>query len=210
MNSEPMLSWNKWYDGLPREWRFQFVLWPIIVVGAINMLLTFTTRFPFGLLLLFGIVVVALIRVPYIVANLPRAEGAPAVEPETPRYQIEGWDWVIDLNKQYDAMPEWRRFWVFPAVLAIVGAINMLLTIGKGFPFGLLFLIAMLAMVLVRAPYAAGWLKPSAVPVESEPVTTASPEIEHAPTAAIATDMPVEAPVTPLDPPPANDQMSRA
>jgi hypothetical protein len=205
-----MLSWNKWYDGLPREWRFQFVLWPIIVVGAINMLLTFTTRFPFGLLLLFGIVVVALIRVPYIVANLPRAEGAPAVEPETPRYQIEGWDWVIDLNKQYDAMPEWRRFWVFPAVLAIVGAINMLLTIGKGFPFGLLFLIAMLAMVLVRAPYAAGWLKPSAVPVESEPVTTASPEIEHAPTAAIATDMPVEAPVTPLDPPPANDQMSRA
>ena len=55
--------WNLWYDELPQEWRFQFVLWPLIALGAINILLTVSSRFPFGLLLLLGIIFVVAVRV---------------------------------------------------------------------------------------------------------------------------------------------------
>jgi hypothetical protein len=57
-------------------------------------------------------------------------------------------------------MPEWRRFWVFPAILIVVGGINMALTLASGFPFALLFLLALLVIIAVRAPYAWGWLTP--------------------------------------------------
>jgi hypothetical protein len=46
----------------------------------------------------------------------------------------------------------------------------MLLTIGYGFPFGLIFLLALLGMVAVRAPYAHGWLGQAA----AEPATQAA------------------------------------
>jgi hypothetical protein len=151
--------WNLWYDELPQEWRFQFVLWPLIALGAINILLTVSSRFPFGLLLLLGIIVLAAVRVPYMLNRLAAANGAQDVAEEPPRFQISGFDWLIELNQRYEAMPELRRFWVLPIVLLIAGAINMLLTIGNRFPFGLLFLLALLAMVAGRAPYVAGWLK---------------------------------------------------
>jgi hypothetical protein len=56
-------------------------------------------------------------------------------------------------------MPELRRFWVFPVILLVAGTLNMLLTIWAGFPFGLIFLLAIFALVAMRAPYAAGLLK---------------------------------------------------
>lgn len=151
--------WNLWYDKLPQEWRFQFVLWPLVALGAINILLTISSRFPFGLLLLLGIIFLTAIRVPYILDKPALADGARIVSKDLSRFQISGFDWLIDLNHRYEAMPELRRFWVLPIVLLIAGAINMLLTIGNRFPFGLLFLLALLAMVAGRAPYVAGWLK---------------------------------------------------
>jgi hypothetical protein len=151
--------WNLWYDELPHEWRFQFVLWPLIALGTINILLTVSSRFPFGLLLLLGIIFLAAVRVPYMLDKLATANGAGIASKDSSRFQISGFDWLIDLNQRYEAMPELRRFWVLPIVLLIAGAINMLLTIGNRFPFGLLFLLALLAMVAGRAPYVAGWLK---------------------------------------------------
>jgi hypothetical protein len=47
--AERLYGWNRWYDGLAQEWRFQLVLWPLIAFGVCNMLLSLSIRFPFGL-----------------------------------------------------------------------------------------------------------------------------------------------------------------
>ena len=158
--AERVKVWNGWYDGLPEDWRFQFVVWPLIAIGAINMLLTVVAGFPFALLLVLSIIAVAVIRVPCVLGWVT----APEVDASDAKFQIEGAGWVVDLNRRYEAMPESRRFWVYPAVLLIGGALNMMLTIAYGFPFGLLFLLVLLALVAVRAPYAAGWLRTAEAP----------------------------------------------
>ena len=160
INSERLIRWNQWYDQAPADTRFQYVLWPLLLLGAINIWLTVSTGFPFALLVVLGILCLTVIRLPYSLGWISAHHSADAnAEPRTVR--ITGFDWVIDLNHRYEAMPEGRRFWVIPAVLLIAGAINMLLTIGHHFPFGLLFLLALLALVAIRAPYVAGWLEPS-------------------------------------------------
>jgi hypothetical protein len=180
MFGERFYHWNLKYDALPPEWRFQFVLWPLIALGAINIQLTLSTRFPFGLLLLLGILLITAARVPYVLARDMPAEAL-ASGAGHPGLQISAPDWLIDLNRRYDAMPEPRRFWVIPVVLVVAGAINMMLTIGRGFPFGLLFLLALLALIVMRAPYASGWFK---VTQPEAPDMPYNPEIDHAPTQA--------------------------
>ncbi len=164
--AERLYRWNSWYDGLPQEWRFQVILWPLIALGACNMLLSLSMQFPFGLLVLLGVLCVAAVRVPYALGWIAPTDEPASGEPGTRKLEIggAGADWLIGLNQRYEAIPEARRFWVFPAILVIAGAINMQLTIDKGYPFGLIFLIVLLAVIVMRAPYAHGLLKsPSAV-----------------------------------------------
>jgi len=153
--AERLVLWNLWYDNVSEEWRFQFVVWSLLILGAINMVLTISVGFPFALLVVLGIIVIAAIRLPYFLGWVNHHQ----TEQTDPRFEIAGAGWLIDLNHRYEAMPESRRFWVYPAILLIAGAINMMLTIGYGFPFGLLFLLALLALVFVRAPFTAGWLR---------------------------------------------------
>ncbi len=159
--AERLSGWNRWYDGLPQEWRFQLILWPLIALGVINMLLSLSMRFPFGLLVLLGILFVAAVRVPHALGWITPAQASG--EPGAPRLAIGGGgaDWIAGLNERYEAVPEHRRFWIIPAILVIAGAINMELTIGQGWPFGLLFLIVLLAVIVVRAPYVHGMLRPA-------------------------------------------------
>jgi len=159
--AERLYRWNRWYDGLPQEWRFQFILWPLIALGACNMLLSLSIRFPFGLLVLIGVLCVAAVRVPYASGWITPAEALPGGEPGTRRLEIggAGADWLMGLNRRYEAMPDEHRFWVFPAILVIAGAINMQLTINRGYPFGLIFLIVLLAVIVMRAPYVHGLLR---------------------------------------------------
>ncbi len=79
---ERIKAWNEYYDRLPDEWRFQIVLWPILVLFVINMLLTIASGFPFGLLPLLGVGAVAYVRVThrYMTAAEAQANGQ-AVEP---------------------------------------------------------------------------------------------------------------------------------
>ena len=150
--ADRLARWNSWYDHAPESWRFQMVvLWPLLAIGAINMLLTIAIGFPFGLLVLLGIAALAAIRVPHVLGWVKTEETAP-------RLDMGHIPWMYDLNTWYDGLPEFRRFLVFPAVLVIAGAINMMLTIGHHMSFGILVLIALLAMVVIRVPYVAGWL----------------------------------------------------
>ena len=156
--AERVTIWNRWYDTAPEEWRFQFVVWSLLALGTVNMALTVAVGFPFALLVLVGIIAITAIRLPYVLGWVTSPAGADGDS----NIQIEGAGWLIDLNHQYEALPELRRLWVYPAALLIAGAINMMLTIRYGFPFGLLFLAALLALVIFRAPYTAGWLRSSA------------------------------------------------
>ena len=155
--AERLYHWNDWYDHLPEDWRFQVILWPLILIGAINMVLTIAMGFPFALLVVLAMLGLAVIRAPYvlgwIVPNATASSGAPA---GAWRLQIKNADWLVDLNRRYDALPEFRGLVLVTVILVAVGAINMLLTIQNGFPFGLLFLLAILILSALRGPYVAG------------------------------------------------------
>jgi hypothetical protein len=157
--AERLYRWNGWYVDLPTEWRFQIVLWPLVALGAINMALTIAIGFPFGLLVLLGILFYAAVRVPAVLGWIVPTVELRSGEAAERRLEIPGTDWLVDLNRRYDAMPELRRLWVFPVILLVAGTVNMLLTIWAGFPFGLLFLLALVFLVALRAPYAGGLLR---------------------------------------------------
>ncbi|GAA0603687.1 hypothetical protein GCM10009416_46620 [Craurococcus roseus] len=157
-NADRLQRWNQLYDRTPERWRFQVAVWALVAVGAVNMLLTIAVGFPFALLLGLAILAMAAVRVPYALGWL-RTEGDAAGGGDRARMEIEAPSWMIRVNRWYDGLDETQRPLVLLAALAIPGAINMLLTFAGGFPFGLLFLLAVLALVVIRAPYTAGWYK---------------------------------------------------
>jgi hypothetical protein len=167
---------NRWYDGLPETWRFQVVLLPLLVLGAINMALTVSLHFPFGLLVMLAVLALAIIRAPYLLGWIESTPVEAAAEPAGLKHSIAAWPWVYDVNLWYDGLPETRQPWVFVVVLVVAGGLNMLLTIHGGFPFGLLFLLALLAIIAIRAPYEAGWLTPPAAPMAPIVVAPPAPE----------------------------------
>lgn len=155
---ERLIAMNHWYDRLPQEWRFHFLLWPLMFIGALNMLLTLSLRFPFGLLLLFGIVATVAVRLPYVLGFLGPRPAVPEDRNNAPPIVIRGDGYIGYLNRRYDALPEHQRFWVLPVILLTAGAINMLLSFQQLFPFGLLFLLVVLALMVIRFPYIWGWV----------------------------------------------------
>lgn len=172
-NADRLQRWNLWYEQTPEKWRFQFVLWILLIVGAVNMLLTVAVGFPFALLVGIAIAIMAAIRVPYALGWL-RTESTAAAAGADARMEIEAPSWVIRLNRWYDSLDDMQRALVLLAALAIPGMLNMLLTFAGGFPFGLLFLLALLAVLAIRAPYTAGWLKEA--PDTAAPTLAAAPE----------------------------------
>jgi hypothetical protein len=149
-------------------------LWPFIVLGAINLMLTVSVRLPFGLLLILAFVAVGVVRVPYLRGRYV-ASAAPAPQPDGALSRLPAPPWVIAANRRYEALPESRQTFLLACILVVAGAVNMLLTIGYGFPFGLLFLLALLILVAVRAPYANGWFGQAA----PDPTEPAIPFAEH-------------------------------
>jgi hypothetical protein len=118
------------------------------------------------------------------------------------RVRITAAGWVHRANLWYEGLAEFNRGWVILAVLGVAGFINMVLTISAGFPFGLLFLLALLALIAIRGPYVAGWLTPpAAAPMTDAPAAIAA----EAPAAALPLAAVEPAPATvehPAAPPP--------
>lgn len=181
-NADRLQRWNQLYDRTPERWRFQVAVWALVAVGAINMLLTIAVGFPFALLLGLAILAMAAVRVPYALGWLRTEGDASAAEGAGTgaRMEIEAPSWMIRVNRWYDGLDETQRPLVLLAALAIPGALNMLLTFAGGFPFGLLFLLAVLALVVIRAPYTAGWYK--------EPASEAGPALGVEPAAPRISD----------------------
>jgi hypothetical protein len=175
-----MKDWNQRYDRVPEEFRFGLVVAAMLLVGAINMLLTIHAGFPFGLLLLLAILFVAGVRLAYVMEVPPAARGG--LGEAMPKLEI---GWLHGLNRWYDSLPEDRQFWVLPVVLLVAGFINMMLTLSHAFPFGLLFLLVVLALVALRLPYARGWVQPP-----DGLSLTSSPAVAHS-TRAVAQKAPV-------------------
>ena len=162
---ERLIAVNHWYDRLAKDLRFQFVLWPLLFLGVLNMMMTIALRFPFGLLVVMGLVAAAAIRVPYVLGFLGPRAVIPADRNNAPPIVIKGDGWIGYLNRRYDRMPERLQFWVLPVILLVAGLLNMLLTIAHWFPFGLLFLLVVLALVVIRLPYVKGWVEDVDAPV---------------------------------------------
>lgn len=153
---------NRWYDEMPEGWRFQLVVWGLVAIGALNMLLTIAVRFPFGLLLLVAILALTAIRLPHALGWLKPAGGTAedAAASAGTRLEIEAPQWLLDVNRWYENHSELGRMAIMLGTIVAIGALNMLLTISNGFPFGVLVLLGLLALIAIRAPYAAGWLRP--------------------------------------------------
>lgn len=158
--ADRLQHWNRLYDQAPEDLRFHVVVWGVVAIGALNMLLTVSVGFPFGLLVILAIAALLTIRLPAALGWVKTSAGDG--EGGTARLEIEGADGLYRLNRWYDRLSEVQQIGVLMAVLLGAGVINMLLTIFGGFPFGLLFLLALLALVAIRGPYKAGWLKPPA------------------------------------------------
>jgi uncharacterized protein (DUF58 family) len=191
--AERVQHWNRLYDQAPEDLRFNVVVGAVVLIGAINMWLTVAIGFPFALLVLLAIAAITAVR-------LPHAMGWVQPHPEQPgraQMRIEGADSLYRWNLWYDGLSEPQRAAVLLVILLGAGIINMLLTIGNGFPFGLLFLLAILALVVVRGPYAAGWLVPPAEPRLSP--AAQAPLLEQEPTAPPAVSRQVEAQPIPRD-----------
>lgn len=161
---------NRWYDDMPEHRRMLVVPIVLIVVGGINMALTISGHFPFGLLFLVALLALVAIRAPFV-WNLGSHAGSHAAGIPPAKIEIEGFDWLYDMNLQYDALPDSYRFAVIPGVLIVVGGLNMALTIAHRFPFGILFLLALLLVVAFRAPFVMGWLKPPTRAVAAVPAS---------------------------------------
>jgi hypothetical protein len=134
------------------------VLWPLAFAGFINMQLSIASGFPFGVLVLLGLLAIASIRLPYKrgwIVPAPDAAGGVGAT-----FNFGRADWVYEINQRYDAVPEDRRFFVIPAILIVAGTLNLILTAARGWAFGGLFLLALLAVLLIRLPYVWGMLLP--------------------------------------------------
>ena len=156
---ERLIAANHWYDRLPEVWQARVVVWPLLFLGVLNMMLTMALRFPFGLLVILGIVATVAIRLPYVLGFLGPRATVPEDRNNAPPIVISGSHWIGRVNRRYEAVPEPLRFWVIPAILLLAGMLNMLLSFQHLFPFGLLFLLTVLALCAIRGPYVAGWVQ---------------------------------------------------
>ncbi len=102
-----MVSWNRWYDRLPPEWRFHLVLWPFIILGAINLMLTVSIRLPFGLLLILGFFAVGVVRAAYLQGRYRPSPALATASEGGASYRLPSW--VIAANRRYDALAETQR-----------------------------------------------------------------------------------------------------
>ncbi len=189
---DQLVQLNRRYDELPELWRFPVVLTLLMIVGAINMGLTIGSRFPFGLLVLLAVLVLAAIRLPYLLGpNHLAGHGAEAIPP--PGQPPADAGFLDRWNHWYESFPELWRFQMIVWVLVVVGALNLALTIAGGFPFGLLVLLAIIGIAAVRAPYVLGWgHKSPAAGAGSAPATMALAPPDAAPSAATLQSAPPE------------------
>ena len=157
--------WNRWYDSTPEDWHAHIALWPLAFLGFINMQLSIASGFPFGVLVALGLLVIAGIRLPYTRGWI--RPGPDPARDEGARIVFGRADWIYDLNQRYEAMPEDRRFFVIPSILIVAGALNLWLTFAHGWVFGGLFLLALLAVIGVRAPFVWGVVAPPEKVTES-------------------------------------------
>lgn len=151
--ADRLIQWNQWFDSAPEARRSHIVLWPLVLIGFLNMQMTIAGGFPFGLLVLLALAAMAAVRAPYKLGWVRRGEqGA--------RLEVGRIDWLHDLNARYDALGEPARLAIPPAIMVVAGLLNIWLLAARGWAFGSLFLVALVALVLIRAPYSWGLITP--------------------------------------------------
>src|SRR3712207_2526635 len=110
-HADRLHRWNLGYERTPQELRFQLVAWILVVIGAVNMLLTIAFGFPFGLLLVLAIAAMAVVRVPHALGWLRRGDDGTPAGPAAPggggaaRTESKGPSWVHGPNRREAGLP---------------------------------------------------------------------------------------------------------
>jgi hypothetical protein len=153
--ADRLIRWNRWFDAVPEDWHAHILLWPLAFAGFVNMQLSIASGFPFGVLVLLGLAAIAAIRLPYT-----RGWIVPGTEPggTGARFLFGHADWLYDLNQRYEALPDTPRFFVIPGILIAGGTLNLIMTFTRGWAFGGVFLVVLLAVLCARAPFVWGML----------------------------------------------------
>jgi hypothetical protein len=73
---DQLYRWNAWFDEQTPKYRFDLAIWAVVVLGLLNLLLTMAFGMAFGLLLLLGLILANLARLPYALGELPTPAAA--------------------------------------------------------------------------------------------------------------------------------------
>lgn len=154
---DQLYRWNAWFDAQTPKVRFDLAVWAVVALGLLNLLLTLAFGMAFGLLLLLGLILANLVRLPYALGELPApaAAGDPA---GTARLQA----WHGRIAETRDAVVSLPILGI--ALAAVLGMGSLAALSAKAGPaFGILFLLtAVNALAVIRGHVPA---KPQLAPV---------------------------------------------
>ena len=142
---DELYRWNAWFDEQAPKVRFDLAIWAVVALGLLNLLLTLVFGMAFGLLLLLGLILANLVRLPYALGELPppAAAGDPA---GTARLKA----WHRRIAEAPDAVVSLPILGV--ALAAILGMGSLAALSAKAGPaFGILFILtAVNALAVIR------------------------------------------------------------
>lgn len=162
---DELYRWNAWFDAQTPKYRFDLAVWAVVALGLLNLLLTIAFGMAFGLLLLLGLILANLARLPYAMGELPTpaAAGDPA---GTARLQA----WHGRITAAPDAVVSLPILGVALAAILGMGSLAALST-KAGPAFGILFILTTVnALAVIRGHVPA---KPQPAPVVQPPQTLA-------------------------------------
>ena len=142
---DELYRWNAWFDAQTPNYRFDLAIWAVVALGLLNLLLTLAFGMAFGLLLLLGLILANVARLPYALGDLP--PPAAAGDP-TGAASLQTWHRrIVEAPNAVVSLP------IFGIALAAIFGMGSLaaLSAKAGPAFGILFILtAVNALAVIR------------------------------------------------------------
>ncbi|RYI22942.1 MAG: hypothetical protein EON48_07925 [Acetobacteraceae bacterium] len=161
---DQLYRWNAWFDAQTPRDRFDLAVWAVVILGLLNLLLTLALGMAFGLLLLLGLILANVARLPYALGELP---------PPATAAHLAGAERLQAWHRRITAAPD--HVVSLPilgvALAAILGMGSLAALSTKAGPgFGILFILAVVNALVVIRGHVPAKLPPEAVPVPPQPL----------------------------------------
>ena len=154
---DQLYRWNAWFDAQTPRYRFDLAIWLVVALGLLNLLLTMAFGMAFGLLLLLGLVLANLARLPYALGELPTPAAA-----RDPAGTVWLHAWHRRITQAPDTVVSLPILGLALAATFGMGSLAAL-SAKAGPAFGILFILTVVnALVVIRGHVPA---KPQPMPV---------------------------------------------